>query len=236
MQKNLHKNMSKIVKSQGLNLQVEFSSVNEQNDKSTESVKLKGKRTSEYEIHPMLDKRTKVINSLESMNEQIENLQYWLMKAEPDSRIVKGKDVKFSINDLADMPDGVSQWDGVRNYEARNIMKDKMKIGDKVLFYHSNCKTPGIAGLAEIVKEAYPDYTAFDEFHPYYDPKSNKDNPRWFMVDVKFVRKFKRLITLKELQTHRDKLKDMTLLSRGRLSIQPVKKEHYRFILELENQ
>ncbi|CAG8569812.1 5203_t:CDS:2 [Funneliformis caledonium] len=133
------------------------------------------------------------------------------------------------------MPNGVSQWDGVRNYEARNNMKNGMKIKDKVLFYHSNCKTPGIAGLAEIVKEAYPDYTAFDESHPYYDPKSNKDNPKWFMVDVKFVRKFNRLITLKELQAHKDDgLKGMALLSRGRLSIQPVKKEHYDFILELE--
>ncbi|CAG8525518.1 14442_t:CDS:2 [Funneliformis mosseae] len=194
----------------------------------------------------------------DSLNEQISKVHYWLMKAEPESRIVKGIDVKFSIDDLANMPNGVSQWDGVRNYEARNNMKNGMKIKDKVitcyigiskilkisafnmyklqvLFYHSNCKTPGIAGLAEIVKEAYPDYTAFDESHPYYDPKSNKDNPKWFMVDVKFVRKFNRLITLKELQAHKDDgLKGMALLSRGRLSIQPVKKEHYDFILELE--
>ncbi|CAB4410995.1 unnamed protein product [Rhizophagus irregularis] len=181
-----------------------------------ETAELKRKRTSVYEIRSVFDKRVKTTNSPdESSNKQVETFQYWLMKAEPNSRIVKGKDVKFSIDDLADMPDGVSQWDGVRNYEARNIMRDKMKVKDKVLFYHSNCKTPGLAGLAEIVKEAYPDYTAFDESHPYYDPKSNKDNPRWFMVDIKFVRKFKRLITLKELQAHKDKLMDMVLLNRG---------------------
>ncbi|CAB4391177.1 unnamed protein product [Rhizophagus irregularis] len=185
-----------------------------------ETAELKRKRTSVYEIRSVYDKRVKTTNSPdESSNKQVETFQYWLMKAEPNSRIVKGKDVKFSIDDLADMPDGVSQWDGVRNYEARNIMRDKMKVKDKVLFYHSNCKTPGLAGLAEIVKEAYPDYTAFDESHPYYDPKSNKDNPRWFMVDIKFVRKFKRFITLKELQAHKDKLMDMVLLNRGRLSL-----------------
>ncbi|CAI2181852.1 12397_t:CDS:10 [Funneliformis geosporum] len=181
------------------------------------------------------DQNLRLNSPEDNLNEQKSNVHYWLMKAEPESRIVKGKDVKFSIDDLANMHNGVSQWDGVRNYEARNNMKNGMKIEDKVLFYHSNCKTPGIAGLAEIVKEAYPDYTAFDEFHPYYDPKSNKDNPKWFMVDVKFVRKFNRLITLKELQAHKDDgLKGMALLCRGRLSIQPVKKEHYDFILELE--
>ncbi|KAJ2720917.1 hypothetical protein GGI07_004313 [Coemansia sp. Benny D115] len=106
------------------------------------------------------------------------------MKAEPESRIVKGIDVKFSIDDLRSMKNSTSQWDGVRNYEARNIMRDQMKVGDRVLFYHSNCKSPGIAGTATIARSAYPDYTAFDPNHPYYDPKSNKESPRWFMVNL----------------------------------------------------
>ncbi|KAJ2800971.1 hypothetical protein H4R20_003860, partial [Coemansia guatemalensis] len=108
--------------------------------------------------------------------------QYWLMKAEPESRIVKGIDVKFSIDDLQAMENSTSPWDGVRSYEARNIMRDKMKVGDKALFYHSNCKEPGIAGVMTVVRCGYPDYTAFDLDHPYYDPKSNKAAPKWYMV------------------------------------------------------
>ncbi|KAG0267525.1 Thymocyte nuclear protein 1 [Actinomortierella ambigua] len=159
----------------------------------------------------------------------------WLMKAEPDSRVVKGKDVKFSIDDLAAMPNGTSPWDGVRNHEAKNIMRYRMKVGDTVLFYHSNTKTPGIAGIAEVAKEAYPDYSAFDPKHPYYDEKSDKDDPRWYMVDVKFKRKLKRLLSLKELQEYKDKeLKNMPLLNRGRLSVQPVHQSDLDFILELE--
>ncbi|KAG0244740.1 Thymocyte nuclear protein 1 [Actinomortierella wolfii] len=134
-------------------------------------------------------------------------IKIWLMKAEPDSRIVKGKDVKFSIDDLAAMPGGTSQWDGV----------------------------VGIAGIAEVVKEAYPDHSAFDPKHPYYDEKSNKDDPRWYMVDVKFKRKLKRFLSLKELQGYKDKeLKNMQLLTRGRLSVQPVSQAELDFILELE--
>ncbi|KAJ2910843.1 hypothetical protein GGI21_000454 [Coemansia aciculifera] len=107
------------------------------------------------------------------------------MKAEPESRIVKGKDVKFSIDDLRDMSESLSPWDGVRNFEARNIMRDQMKVGDKVLFYHSNCKTPGVAGTATIVREGYPDYTAFDVEHPYYDAKSTDPSmPKWYMVSL----------------------------------------------------
>ncbi|ORX65720.1 DUF55-domain-containing protein [Linderina pennispora] len=159
---------------------------------------------------------------------------YWLMKAEPESRIVKGKDVKFSIDDLYEMKDSTSCWDGVRNYEARNIMRDKMKIGDKVLFYHSNCKTPGIAGTATVVREAYPDYTAFDPEHPYYDPKSKADVPKWFMVDVKFESKFSNIIPLSALKGYQE-LKDMVLIKRGRLSVQPVKAGEYDFILKLGN-
>ncbi|KAH8556626.1 thymocyte nuclear protein 1 [Umbelopsis sp. PMI_123] len=160
--------------------------------------------------------------------------QHWLMKAEPDSRIVKEKDVKFSIDDLKAMPESTSQWDGVRNFEARNMMRDRMKVGHKVLFYHSNCKLPGVAGIAEIVKEGYVDYTAFDSKHPYYDPKSEESNPKWYMVDVKFVRKLNRLIPLKELQSYKE-LSDMVLIRRGRLSVQPVTKEEYEFILSIED-
>ncbi|KAJ2589172.1 hypothetical protein H4R99_007554, partial [Coemansia sp. RSA 1722] len=142
------------------------------------------------------------------------------MKAEPESRLVKGIDVKFSIDDLRQMENSTSHWDGVRNYEARNILRDQMKVGDKVLFYHSNCKTPGIAGTATIVREGYPDHTAFNSSHPYFDPKSNADAPKWFMVDVQFETKFKNILTLAELKNN-DKLRNMTLIQRGRLSVQP---------------
>ncbi|KAJ2770287.1 hypothetical protein IWQ56_002223 [Coemansia nantahalensis] len=154
------------------------------------------------------------------------------MKAEPESRIVKGVDVKFSIDDLYAMKDSTSQWDGVRNFEARNIMRDRMKLGDKVLFYHSNCKTPGIAGVAAIVREGYPDHTAFDAAHPYYDPKSARDSPKWYMVDVKFERKFAQILSLAELKEH-GPLADMVLIKRGRLSVQPVQQSEYDYILEL---
>ncbi|KAI8819588.1 PUA-like domain-containing protein [Fimicolochytrium jonesii] len=167
--------------------------------------------------------------------------QYWLIKAEPETRIENGVDVKFSIDDLREKK--ISQWDGVRNFEARNIMRDKMKIGDLCFFYHSNCKLPGIAGIAEVVREGYPDYTAFDPKHPYFDPKSDTDNPKWMMVDVRFVRKLRRFISLKELQHDGDvtegkvpavALKDMFLLRRGRLSVQPVRPVEWDYILSLE--
>ncbi|KAJ1959082.1 hypothetical protein GGI12_004525 [Dipsacomyces acuminosporus] len=156
----------------------------------------------------------------------------WLMKSEPESRIVDGKDMKFSIDDLKNMENSISPWDGVRNYEARNLMRDKMKAGHKVLFYHSNCKNPGIAGTATIAKEAYPDYTAFDPSHPYYDPKSKKDSPKWYMVDVAFESKFKHLVSLAEMK-EMDELKDMALVKRGRLSVQPVRQSEYDCILAM---
>jgi predicted RNA-binding protein with PUA-like domain len=172
---------------------------------------------------------------------------YWLIKAEPESRMEKGVDVKvlssnqFSIDDLEKC--NVSSWEGVRNYEARNTLRDKMKIGDIVwfinecLFYHSNCKLPGIAGLARVVKEGYVDHTAFDPKHPYYDPKSDESNPKWYMVDVAFERKLARFISLKELQKYKSTdLKEMPLLQRGRLSVQPVDKNSFEFILSLEKQ
>ncbi|EIW66251.1 hypothetical protein TREMEDRAFT_35209 [Tremella mesenterica DSM 1558] len=169
----------------------------------------------------------------------------WLMKAEPDSRIVKGKDVKFSVDDFEAL--GISQWDGVRNHEAKNIMKDRMKVGDDVLFYHSNCKIPGIFALAEIVREGYPDYTAWDLDHPYYDPKTDKEKPTWYMVDVKFRSRLlhpptlaliKHLASSTTLPSEVEYIgsegfkavKEMQLVNRGRLSVQPVTDKAYEVI------
>jgi len=149
-------------------------------------------------------------------------MNYWLMKSEPDV---------FGIDDLAARPAQTEHWDGVRNYQARNWMRDDMKIGDQVLFYHSNCKPPGIAGIAEVSREAYPDHTAFDPESKYYDPKSSPDNPRWVMVDLRFVRKFPQLISLDELKKI-PQLCEMRLLQRGnRLSIMPVTTAEWKAIL-----
>lgn len=152
-------------------------------------------------------------------------MQYWLMKSEPDA---------FSIDSLAEMPGQTEHWDGVRNYQARNMMRDAMKSGDQVFFYHSNCDEPGIVGIAEICREAYPDFTAFDPEHKYFDPKSHPDKPSWFMVDVRFVRKLKRTISLKELKDH-PALTGLTLLRKGnRLSIMPISAEEWSYITALE--
>ncbi|WP_022958988.1 EVE domain-containing protein [Spongiibacter tropicus] len=152
-------------------------------------------------------------------------MQYWLMKSEPDT---------FGIDDLAARPKATEHWDGVRNYQARNMMRDQMKVGDQVLFYHSACKTPGVAGIAEVVREGYPDFTARDPESKYYDPKASEDNPRWYMVDVRFVRKLERLIPLSELKAN-PQLEDMPLLKRGnRLSIMPVDPQHWQQILAME--
>lgn len=148
------------------------------------------------------------------------------MKSEPDV---------FGIDHLAKMPKKTEHWDGIRNYQVRNMMRDEMKKGDLAFFYHSNCKEPGIVGIIRIVKEAYPDFTAFDPREKYYDPKSNPENPRWFMIDVKLERKFKRTISLQELKTYKS-LAEMLILRRGnRLSITPVSKKQWDFILKLEN-
>ena len=152
-------------------------------------------------------------------------MNYWLMKSEPDV---------FGVDDLMKAAGKTDTWDGVRNYQARNMMRDEMKKGDLVFFYHSNCKQPGIAGIMKIVREGYPDHTAFDPDEKYYDPKSDPDNPRWYMVDVKHVRKLKQVITLTELKTHAQ-LSDLPLVRRGnRLSIMPVTKKQWDFILSLE--
>ncbi|KAF9927949.1 hypothetical protein FBU30_002736, partial [Linnemannia zychae] len=160
------------------------------------------------------------------INDDGTRISVWLMKSEPDT---------FSIDDLINSKDSTSHWEGVRNHEAKNLMKNSMKVGDRVLFYHSNTKTPGIVALAKVAKESYPDHTAFDPKSNYYDSKSSKDDPRWFMVDVKFDRKLKRVLTLKELQQYKDKeLKQMKLLNRGRLSVQPVSDSEMEFIMALE--
>jgi len=154
-------------------------------------------------------------------------MNYWLMKSEPDV---------FGIDHLRKMPKKTEHWDGVRNYQARNMMRDQMKKGDLVFFYHSNCKEPGIVGIMQVVKEGYPDHTAFDPEAKYFDPKSDPDNPRWFMVDVKHKRKLRRNISLRELKQYaEDELADMPLLRKGnRLSIMPVSKKQWEFILDLE--
>lgn len=153
-------------------------------------------------------------------------MKYWLMKSEPDT---------FGIDDLIAAPKKTEPWDGVRNYQARNMMRDEMKKGDQVFFYHSNCKEPGIVGLAEVVKEGYPDHTAFDPETKYYDPKSDPEKPRWYMVDIKYKRKTKRTISLRELKEHVDVLEDFPLLRKGnRLSVMPVSEAHWQYILGLE--
>ena len=149
------------------------------------------------------------------------------MKSEPD---------EFGIDHLNAMPNQTEHWDGVRNYQARNMMRDQMKLGDQVFFYHSNCKQPGIVGIMEVVREGYPDHTAFDPNEKYYDPKSDPENPRWYMVDIKFVRHLKRIITLTELKRYYDgPIGDMPLVRKGnRLSIMPVTDTQWAFILSLE--
>lgn len=148
---------------------------------------------------------------------------YWIFKSEPDV---------FSIDNLE--KDKTTYWDGVRNYEARNFLRDKVKKGDIVLFYHSNCEKPGIYGICEVIKEGYPDFTQFEPTHKYFDPKSKKDNPTWFMVDIKFVRKLKKPILLEEIKSN-PKLKKMRLVQKGnRLSILPITKEEFDEILKME--
>ena len=147
-------------------------------------------------------------------------MRYWLMKSEPS---------EFSIDDLAREPKKSTSWIGVRNYQARNFMRDQMQLGDLVLFYHSTCEVPGVAGIAEVSKLAYPDETQFDRKSDYFDPKATRDNPRWVHVDVKLVKKT-RLVPLSELRGY-PKLAKMQLLQRGnRLSITPVDPAEWKFI------
>ena len=154
-------------------------------------------------------------------------MNHWLLKSEPDT---------FSVDDLSKAPKQTSAWDGVRNFQARNMLRDSMKKGDLAFFYHSSCAVPGIAGIVSIAREGYPDVTAFDPKHHHYDADSDEKTPRWFVVDVKLVRKLERVITLDELRAHAEKkLKDFVLLRRGnRLSVMPVTKKDWDFVLTLE--
>ena len=152
-------------------------------------------------------------------------MRHWLMKTEPN---------EFGIDDFAGCPDQTEPWDGVRNYQARNMMRDEMKKGDRVFIYHSNCDEPGVVGVARIVREGYPDPTAFDPEDKHHDPKSDPDNPRWYLVDVKFERKLRRTITLAEMKAEAA-LEGMALVRRGnRLSVMPVSGEEWEHILSLE--
>ncbi len=149
-------------------------------------------------------------------------MNYWLMKTEPDV---------FSIDDL--QRKGATHWEGVRNYQARNYMRDEMKIGDLVLFYHSNATPPSVAGLGRVCKEAYPDFFSWDAQSHYFDPKSTPENPRWFMVDIEFVEKFEKLVSLDELKEN-PALDGLLVIKRGmRLSVQPVEKNHFDIIVEM---
>jgi predicted RNA-binding protein with PUA-like domain len=149
------------------------------------------------------------------------NRQYWLMKSEPDA---------YSIDDLE--RDGREPWDGIRNYEARNFMRDEMKIGDRALFYHSSVRPPAIVGTMEICSEPYPDPTQFDPGSKYFDEKSSESDPTWQLVDVKFVQKFDKPVTRNQLKKVKE-LKDMMLFKRNRLSITKVTEAEYKKILEL---
>ncbi len=150
------------------------------------------------------------------------NRRHWLMKSEPDV---------YSIGDLA--RDGETCWDGVRNYQARNLMRDEMKVGDRVLYYHSNTKPMGIVGVARVCREAYPDHTQFDSTSKYFDAKSSPDDPRWMMVDIAFEAAFDRTITLAEMKED-EALDGMLVIRKGqRLSVQPVTPEHFARVCAL---
>ncbi|ALR06354.1 EVE domain-containing protein [Xylella fastidiosa] len=150
---------------------------------------------------------------------------YWLMKSEPDA---------FSIDDLQRI--GTEPWNGIRNYQARNFIRDKIHIGDSVLFYHSNCKPPGIVGLAKIASAAYPDESQFDPNSDYYDPKAKREQPRWYLVDIAFERKLARTITLEHIKQHAEALGEgFPLTTRGnRLSVFPVTTTQWKLLLSLE--
>ena len=149
-------------------------------------------------------------------------MKHWLLKSEPSD---------FSLQDLKDAPEQTECWDGVRNYQARNLMRDEMKLGDRVLFYHSNLN-PSVGGTVTAVRKSYPDHTSWDPDCKHFDPKSTPDNPRWFMVDVKFESEFPRPLPLAELRTLSG-LEEMLLLRKGqRLSVQPVAPKEFQVILD----
>lgn len=154
-------------------------------------------------------------------------MRHWLFKSEPDV---------FGIDDLARAPRKTTSWDGVRNYQVRNLLRDEVRRGDLGFFYHSSCAVPGIAGIVEVVREAHPDTSALDPNSPYHDPRATRDEPVWVSVDVRLHRRFSRVITLEELRAHADgALAQMLLLRRGnRLSVTPVSESEWRHILAME--
>ncbi len=153
-------------------------------------------------------------------------MNYWLLKSEPDT---------FSYNDLENAPEKSIIWDGVRNYQARNILRDGIKKGDKAFFYHSSCKIPGIAGVCTIIESGIPDPTAFDPDSDYFDPKSTIESPRWITVKVQAESALKRFISLSEMRSS-EALVDMVLLRAGRLSVQPVTEDEWNFITDLASE
>ena len=151
-------------------------------------------------------------------------MNHWLVKSEPDV---------FSFADLLKAPKKTTCWDGVRNYQARNTLRDQMKEGDRVFYYHSNAEPSGIAGICEVVREGYPDHTAFDPTDPHFDPKSRRDEPTWYMVDVRAVAAFPRLVTLAELKGVKG-LETMALVQKGsRLSVQPVTRKEWEIVCRI---
>ncbi|GGO83224.1 DUF55 domain-containing protein [Marinobacterium nitratireducens] len=152
-------------------------------------------------------------------------MNYWLFKTEPDV---------FGIDDLAQAPEQTARWDEIRNFQARNYLRDEIHAGDRVLIYHSSCRQVGIAGIAEVVGESYPDPGQFDPANALFDARSSADAPRWFCVDVRLRRRFARIVPLKTLKQIPE-LVDMVLLRQGRLSVQPVRPEEWRLIETLEN-
>ena len=153
-------------------------------------------------------------------------MNYWLLKSEPDT---------FSYNDLENAPEKSIIWDGVRNYQARNILRDGIKKGDKAFFYHSSCKIPGIAGVCTVIESGIPDPTAFDPDSDYFDPKSTIESPRWITVKVQAESALKRFISLSEMRSS-EALVDMVLLRAGRLSVQPVTEHEWNFITDLASE
>ncbi len=150
-------------------------------------------------------------------------MNYWLFKSEPGC---------FSFQDLQSMPDATEHWDGVRNFQARNFLRDEVKVDDKVLFYHSSIPEPAVIGLCRVVREGYPDYTALDPASEHFDPKATSDKPIWYMVDLKAERLLSREVPLALIREH-PKLSGMPLVNRSRLSIQPITEEQFHIILHL---
>ena len=150
-------------------------------------------------------------------------MAHWLFKTEPGC---------FSFEDLHNRPDMTEHWDGVRNFQARNFLRDTIKVGDLVLFYHSNIPEPAVVGIAEVVREGYPDFTALDPTAEHFDPKASPANPIWFMVDVRYVRPLKKYVTLESIKGN-PLLAEMPLVKRSRLSIQPVTREEWEIILAM---